>query len=106
MEKAITQRLNLSRVRINIIFPVILLLFPLLKIAAGVELADTGYSLGNYRFFPEATGTWVLNTYISNVVGYLFTRLPFGSLMIGMNFYSSLLVSAMALLGYRFFITK
>lgn len=90
----------------KIIFPLILLGFPLLKIAMGVGLADTGFSLGNYRFFPAAEGTWVLNTYLSNITGYLFTRLPFGGRMIGMNFYTALFVSAMALIGYRFFITK
>ena len=34
----------------EIVFPVILLLLPLLKINQGVDLTDTPYSLGNYRF--------------------------------------------------------
>ena len=35
----------------EICFPLILLLFPLLKINQGIDLTDTPYSLGNYRFF-------------------------------------------------------
>ena len=38
----------------ELLFPVILLLFPLLKINQGVDLTDTPYSLGNYRFLKAA----------------------------------------------------
>lgn len=90
----------------NVIFPLILLLFPLLKMNQGVDLTDTGYSLGNYRFFGQVSGVWTLLTFLSNVVGFLFTKLPLGETMLGMKLYCSLLVSAAALLGYRFFKTK
>lgn len=90
----------------EILFPLILLLFPLLKINQGVDLTDTPYSLGNYRFFAQSQGVWVMATFLSNVAGFLLTKLPFGGTMLGMKFYTSLLVSAMALFGYRFFKTK
>ena len=90
----------------EILFPLILLLFPLLKINQGVDLTDTPYSLGNYRFFTQSEGVWVLSTFLSNVAGYILTKLPMGATMLGMKFYTSLIVSAMALLGYRFFKTK
>lgn len=102
----ITMEKFYSRTVIKIIFPLILLMFPLIKMAVGVDLTDTGYSLGNYRFFPSAEGSWVLNTYLSQVTGYLLTLLPFGKLMLGMKFYTSLFISLMALVGYRFFMTK
>ena len=35
----------------KILFPVILVLFPLLKVNQGIDLTDTAYSLGNYAFF-------------------------------------------------------
>ena len=91
---------------LEILFAVLLLLLPLLKINQGVDLTDTPYSLGNYRFFEGADGVWVLATFLSNVTGYLFTRLPFGGTMIGMKLYSSLLISFMALFSFRFFKTK
>lgn len=90
----------------EILFPVILLLFPLLKVNQGVDLTDTPYSLGNYRFFAQAEGVWVLSTFLSNVAGFVLTKLPMGGTMLGMKLYTSLLISVMALLSYRFFKTK
>lgn len=90
----------------NVLFPLVLLLFPLIKVNQGIDLTDTGYSLGNYRFFGQAGGVWVLLTFLSNAVGFVLTRLPMGGTMLGMKFYASLLVGAMGLLGYRFFKTK
>lgn len=90
----------------EILFPIILLLLPLLKINQGVDLTDTPYSLGNYRFFAQSEGVWVLSTFLSNVTGFLLTKLPMGGTMLGMKMYTALFVSAMALLSYRFFKTK
>lgn len=94
----------------RIVFPLILVLFPLIKVNRGVDLTDTAYSLGNYVWFDESIGNtpvlWTLLTFLSNVAGFLMTGLPFGGTMLGMKLYSSLIISAMALLGYRFFRTK
>lgn len=40
----------------TILFPVILFLYPLLKITQGIELTDTCYGLVNYRFFRMRAG--------------------------------------------------
>lgn len=88
------------------LFPLILFLFPLIKLNQGIDLTDTGYSLGNYRFFGQIEGVWTLLTFLSNVVGSLFTKLPMGDTMLGVKLYASLVVSVLALLGYRFFRTK
>lgn len=90
----------------EVLFPIILFLLPLLKINQGVDLTDTPYSLGNYRFFAQTEGVWVLSTFLSNVTGFLVTKLPMGGTMLGMKLYTGLFVSAMGLLGYRFFKTK
>lgn len=89
-----------------IVFPLILLLFPLVKITRGIDLTDTTYSLGNYVFLNGDKDVWYLLTYISNAIGHLFTLLPFGGTLIGMKVYSGLVVSVMAIFGYRFFMTK
>ena len=89
-----------------ILLPVLLVAFSLLKVTKGVNLADTTYSLGNYRFFTQSEGPWFLLTFISNVTGFILMHLPFGKYMLGMNIYSSLIVGALAIMGYRFFITK
>ena len=95
-----------GRLAADLLFPLILLIFPLLKADQGIDLTDTGYSLGNYRFFGETGGVWTFLTYLSNVTGFWLTKLPMGHTMLGMKIYTSLAVSLLALLGYRFFKTK
>ena len=102
-KKSTTEYLQLAG---EILFPLILFLFPLLKISQGVDLTDTPYSLGNYRFFTQSEGVWVLYTFLSNVAGFVLTKLPMGGTMLGMKLYTSLFISVMALFGYRFFKTK
>lgn len=90
----------------KVIFPLIIILFAMIKVNKGINLQDTTYSLGNYRFFPESRGVWFLLTYVSNAVGYLLTILPFGKTMLGIKIYSSAIIALMGLLSYRFFMTK
>ena len=86
----------------TILFPVILFLYPLLKITQGIELTDTCYGLVNYRFFPHAGQEWTVATYLANVLGALLMRLPFGDSLVGMRFYTGLFVSAHStMLGRR-----
>ncbi len=103
MNRIIKKGYTLSK---YIFFPLVLLIFPLIKVTRGVDLTDTSYSLGNYVFFDGSKDVWFLLTYISNAVGHLFTQLPFGGTLIGMKVYGSLTVSVMALFAYRFFSTK
>lgn len=84
------------------IFPLILLLYPLIKINQGVDVSDSTYSLGNYLFFPEMKGMWVVSTYLSNVIGWLMVKLPFADRLLVMNLYTGLLVSALVLFLYYF----
>lgn len=87
------------------IFPIILLVYPLVKINQGVDVSDSTYSLGNYLFFERLEGTWVISTYLSNVVGWLLTKLPFGTALLGMNLYTGLLVSGLTI-GLYFLLRK
>lgn len=88
------------------LFPLMIVLFALIKVNKGVDLTDTTYSLGNYRFFNEGTGVWFLLTFVSNIAGYLLTLLPFGGTMLGMKIYTALIIALLGLLSYRFFLTK
>ena len=109
MEK-IRKIYNLSK---KYLFPVILVLFALIKVNKGINLADTTYSLGNYRFFWEdavtqgnGVGAWFLLTFVANLAGFVLTLLPGGGTMLGMKIYTSLIVGGMGLFAYRFFKTK
>ncbi len=87
------------------IFPAILLIYPLVKINQGVDVSDSTYSLGNYLFFDRLEGTWVISTYLSNVAGWILTKLPFGTTLLGMNLYTGLIVSGLTI-GLYFLLRK
>lgn len=86
------------------IFPIILLLYPLRHIRWGLDLWDTGYNYGNFQFMgtEHMDPMWLFSTYLANVTGSLLTKLPFGDTLMGMNFYTGLFVSVLALMGYWF----
>lgn len=87
----------------NIVFPVLLILYPLLKIRQGIDVSDTTYSLSNFQYFTSMDGTWIVATFLSNVVGWLMMSLPFGATLMGMYFYTALVQSATAVIVYRVF---
>ncbi len=78
----------------------VLFLLPFLHVNSGVEYTDTGYSLGNYENFAQAQGTWALATFLSNVTGWIMTKLPFGHTMLGMQVYCNAVLSAILVLSF------
>lgn len=88
------------------LFPLILLIYPLRHILFGVEWWDTGYNYANFVFMDNVDPMWLFSTYLGNALGNLFTKLPFGDTMLGLNVYTSLVVSTLALMGYAFFTWK
>ena len=60
------------------LFPLFLLIYPLLWMNQGIDVSDPMYSLTNFRFFPQMEGSWALATYLANVAGWLLMKLPFG----------------------------
>lgn len=86
----------------NLIFPLILFLLPLRHINQGIDISDTGYNLACFTWFGELDGMWVYVSYIANLIGHLFTKLPYGNTMLGMNLYCSLIVSVISLCAWYF----
>lgn len=86
------------------IYPLILLIYPLRHIRVGAEWWDTGYNYANFMYMDRMDEMWLFGTYLGNAVGNLLQKLPFGDTMVGMNLYTGLLVSALALAGYIFFV--
>lgn len=85
------------------IFPLVLLLYPFMTVNQGVDVSDSTYSFSNFLFFERMEGMWVISTYVSNMLGWLLTKLPFGSTLLGMKVYATLLVSGTAILVYFMF---
>ncbi|MDE6169484.1 MAG: hypothetical protein K2G28_13620, partial [Acetatifactor sp.] len=71
------------------------------------DLWDTGYSYANFTFagLKHMDPMWLFSTWLANVAGNMLTRLPHGGTLVGMNFYTGLFVSVLALAGY-FFCTR
>ena len=84
----------------NIIFPLIILIYPLLKINQGIDVSDTIYSLSNFQYFDSMEGTWMVATFLANAVGSLLMHLPWGDTLLGMYFYTALFQSVIALAVY------
>ncbi len=82
------------------VFPLLLLLWPFAAASQGVTVMDTTYNLGNYIYLGPEDGFWYMATFLANVVGRFFTKLPFGTTMLGMSVLCSLIISAMALCSY------
>lgn len=84
----------------NVIFPLILLVYPLLKVNQGIDVSDAIYSLANFQYFDSMEGTWMVATFLANAVGSLLMHLPWGDTLLGMYFYTALIQSVIALMVY------
>lgn len=84
----------------NGIFPVLLFFYPFMTVAQGVDVSDSMYSFSNFMFFDQQEGMWMVSTYVANVVGWILTKLPFGTALLGIKIYTTLLISMTALLVY------
>ena len=82
----------------------ILSLYPFRNIHEGLDLWDTGYNLSNFRFMSldHMDPMWFFSTYLANSVGHLFTLLPYGHTLLGMNFYTAFVPAVMAVFMYIF----
>ena len=89
------------------ILVVFLFWYPLRHIHWGIDWWDTGYNYANFEFagLEHMDSMWFFSTYLANVVGHFLTTLPGGDRLVGMNLYTGLFVSALALMGY-FFCTR
>ena len=90
----------------NIIFILILFLYPMRHVLVGAEWTDTGYNYGNFTYMDKMDPMWMFSTYLANTLGNLFTHLPFGNTMIGLNVYTGLMISILAVAGYLFFVKE
>ena len=85
------------------IFPAILFLYPFLTVNQGVDVSDSTYSFSNFLYFERMEGMWVVSTYVANVMGWLLTKLPFGTTLLGIKVYATFLISGTVLLVYYMF---
>ncbi len=82
------------------LFPVVLIMYPLIGVNQGLDITDTTYGLSNYEFFTSIDPMWALSTFLSNVAGSIIMKLPGAGTMLGMSIYCSFIISIIALVPY------
>lgn len=97
---AITQSAFFHNYIENGLFIILLAIYPLVHINQGLDVADSGYSLGNFQYFDSADGIWMVATYLSNVSGHALMGLPYGNTILGMQLYTRLFISLSAIFFY------
>lgn len=87
---------------------VLLLLYPLRHICLGVDIWDTGYNYANFKYnsLEYMDSMWFFATWLSNQTGAFLTGLPFGDTVLGLNVYTALFVSVMAVGTFLFCVYK
>ena len=86
------------------VFVAVLVLYPLRHINWGLDLWDTGYGYANFEYMgtQHMDSMWLFSTYLTTAIGHFLSLLPGAGTLIGMNFYTGLSISLLALLGYYF----
>lgn len=74
----------------------------------GVDLWDAGYNYANFQYpgLEYMDSMWYFATWLANQWGTFFTKLPCGDTFLGMNVYTGLIVSFMAVLSWEFAVRK
>ena len=90
------------------IYIILLAFFSFRKIFYGIDLWDTAYNYCNFENFEKIgiDSMWQFATYIPNLVGHFFTRFPFGDTLLGMNFYTTMVIFFLEILVFLFFVYK
>ncbi len=89
---------------LEIAMVLVLALYPLRHIHRGLDLWDVGYNYANFQFMgmESMDPMWLFSTYLATALGHVFTWLPFGKTVLGLNFYTGLIVSVLAVMSYVF----
>ncbi len=92
----------------SVIFPLAIIFFAFVKVNKGIDISDSAYSPGNFVNLNSLDGMWYYSTFYANLLGKLFTKLPYGETLLGLNIYTGLIKLSLALFAYYFFtiITK
>lgn len=83
---------------------VFLFLYTFRNVNQGIDVTDTGYHYSNFMYMSEMDPMWIFSTYLSSVLGHIFTLLPGGDTLLGMNIYSSVIPALLGVMTFAFFV--
>ena len=81
-----------------------LVLYAFRKVNQGIDVTDTGYHFSNFLYMSEMDPMWIISTYLASVLGHLFTLLPGGDTLLGMNVYSTIIPALLGVMAFVFFV--
>lgn len=87
----------------TVILSVILFAYTFRKVSIGIDVTDTGYHFANFLYMDNMDSMWIFSTYLASKLGHLFTLLPGGDTLLGINIYTSLVPAALGVLTFLFF---
>ena len=83
---------------------IFLFIYTFRKVNQGIDVTDTGYHFSNFMYMSKMDPMWIFSTYLASVLGYLFTLLPGGDTLLGMNIYTSIIPALLGVMTFVFFV--
>ncbi len=85
-------------------FAIVLFLYAFRNVNQGMDTTDTGYHFSNFLYMSEMDPMWIFSTYLASVLGHLFTLLPGGKTLLGINVYTACLPAILGVITFYFFV--
>ncbi len=83
---------------------VFLFLYTFRNVNQGIDVTDTGYHFSNFMYMSEMDPMWIFSTYLASILGHVFTLLPGGHTLLGMNIYSATIPALLGVITFVFFV--
>lgn len=83
---------------------IFLFLYAFRNVNQGIDVTDTGYHFSNFLYMSEMDPMWIFSTYLASVLGHLFTLLPGGSTLLGINIYTAIIPAVLGVMTFVFLV--
>lgn len=81
-----------------------LFLYTFRKVNQGIDITDTGYHFSNFKYMSEMDPMWIFSTYLASALGHLFTLLPGGETLLGIQVYTAIIPALLGIMAFVFFV--
>ena len=82
----------------------VLFLYAFRNVYQGIDVTDTGYHFSNFLYMSEMDPMWIFSTYLASILGHVFTLLPGGNTLLGINIYTAIIPALLGACAFAFFV--
>ncbi len=82
----------------------VLFLYAFRNVYQGIDVTDTGYHFSNFLYMSEMDPMWIFSTYLASILGHVFTLLPGGDTLLGINIYTAIIPAVLGVCAFVFFV--